>query len=103
MNKAYTPQIPAVDWEPVSLTEGSYVMRPEDFPEGCFTRMTGRGLVGYGKNKLGIEVKVPLNVRLCRGCDGIIVDRHCEDCRLVFVRDGFPVSPLGGNWFGVGV
>lgn len=78
---------PRIIYESVTYADGSYVMTEADFPEGCHTRMTGRGLVGVGNNKLGIRVKLPLNVRLCNGCDGIIVDRHCGACELVFVDE----------------
>jgi hypothetical protein len=37
-----------------------------------------------GKNKLGMDVsRVPLNVPLCKGCDGEIVDAVCLDCETL--------------------
>ena len=78
----------ATAYEPVSYADWSYVMTPADFPNGCFTRTINGRSYGYGENKLGVKVSVPLNVRLCRGCDQIISQHLCTSCNLVFVGDG---------------
>jgi hypothetical protein len=53
-----------------------------------------------GRNKLGIKVNVPLDTPLCEGCDQPVpADGLCHDCCIIHLD----VSPLGENWFGVGV
>jgi hypothetical protein len=43
--------------------------------------MTEEDVFDGGRNRLGMDVShVPLNVPLCKSCDGEIVDALCRDC-----------------------
>jgi hypothetical protein len=87
----------AAEWETVSYTAGAYMMTLADF-DGCLVvtdAHTGKQ-TATGRNAFGSIVTMPLDVPLCRGCDGEIVADFCDRCELVFLDDD--VKHVGGGW-----
>jgi hypothetical protein len=89
---------PADEWEVV--TGHHYVMRPEDFADGCYTvtdAASGRILV-IGEHKLGYRIRTYLNEPLCEGCDDPVADGVCHGCLMIHA-DLVPDEEVRGDPF----
>ena len=84
---------PIRTYEPTTYAEGSYVMTPEDFADGCFivTNAITGAQTGTGICPRGDKVTVPLYVPLCKGCDRPIIDHKCDACEAVFIDEPEPL------------
>lgn len=64
------------------------------FPQGCMiVRDVLTGIcTAIGRNRLGMNVRLAINVQLCATCDSIVEDGVCPDC------DDVDVKALGNGW-----